>query len=120
MVTHIQWIIYKACPKRLEVFRKPHNKGKFIFAKGIIIVEGWAEEIIPSISKNIGINLTEKGVSIVNAGSLAYNRYAKKIFLRKESPLMSIPIAILDSDVREYDKVKVEESLSIRKKGKQR
>ena len=95
---------YKFLEKFLDT-----TKANLFFAKGIIVVEGWAEEIlIPSISKNIGINLTEKGVSIVNVGSLAYNRYAN-IFLRKEEPLMKIPVAILtDSDVREYEKVKVD------------
>lgn len=95
---------YKFLEKFLDT-----TKANLFFAKGIILVEGWAEEIlIPSISKNIGVNLTEKGISIVNVGSLAYNRYAN-IFLRKEAPLMSIPIAILtDSDIREYQKVLVE------------
>jgi putative ATP-dependent endonuclease of OLD family len=95
---------YKFLEKFLDT-----TKANLFFAKGIILVEGWAEEIlIPSISKNIDVNLTEKGISIVNVGSLAYNRYAN-IFLRKEAPLMSIPIAILtDSDIREYQKVLVE------------
>jgi putative ATP-dependent endonuclease of OLD family len=94
---------YKFLEKFLDT-----TKANLFFAKGIILVEGWAEEIlIPSISKNIGINLTEKGISIVNVGSLAYNRYAN-IFLRKEDPLMTIPIAILtDSDIREYEKALV-------------
>lgn len=94
---------YKFLEKFLDT-----TKANLFFAKGIILVEGWAEELlIPSISKNIGVNLTEKGISIVNVGSLAYNRYAN-IFLRKEAPLMSIPIAILtDSDIREYQKVLV-------------
>ncbi|WP_026714462.1 ATP-dependent nuclease [Flavobacterium daejeonense] len=94
---------YKFLEKFLDT-----TKANLFFAKGIILVEGWAEEIlIPSISKNIGINLTEKGISIVNVGSLAYSRYAN-IFLRKEAPLMTIPIAILtDSDIREYEKVQV-------------
>ncbi|SEA94955.1 putative ATP-dependent endonuclease of the OLD family [Flavobacterium gillisiae] len=92
---------YKFLEKFLDT-----TKANLFFAKGIILVEGWAEEIlIPSISKNIGVNLTEKGISIVNVGSLAYNRYAN-IFLRKQGPFMSIPIAILtDSDIREYQKV---------------
>lgn len=94
---------YKFLEKFLDT-----TKANLFFAKGIILVEGWAEEIlIPSISKNIGINLTEKGISIVNVGSLAYNRYAN-IFLRKEDPLMTVPIAILtDSDIREYEKALV-------------
>jgi len=91
---------YKFLEKFLDT-----TKANLFFAKGVILVEGWAEEIlIPSISKSIGINLTEKGISIVNVGNLAYTRYAN-VFLRKKGPLMSIPVAILtDSDIKEYEK----------------
>ncbi len=66
-------------------------KANLFFAKGVILVEGWSEEIIlPSLAKQLkrqGIikqNLTEAGVSIVNVGSLAFLRYSK-IFLRENS-----------------------------------
>ncbi|MBA3664352.1 MAG: AAA family ATPase [Bacteroidetes bacterium] len=83
------------------------TKANLFFAKGVILVEGWAEEIlIPSVAKSIGINLTEKGVSVVNIGNLAFQKYAS-IFLRKAAPHMTIPIAVVtDSDIRAYDKVK--------------
>jgi len=95
------------------------TKANLFFAKGIILVEGWAEEIlIPSIARMIGINLTEKGVSIVNVGSLAYQRYAD-IFLRKTEPYMLIPIAVLtDSDIRHYEKITVDENSAYRKRDK--
>lgn len=91
------------------------TKSNLFFAKGIILVEGWAEEILlPSIAKSIGINLTEKGVSIVNVGNTAFTQYSK-IFLRRENPKMRIPVSVItDSDVREYEKdtlTKVEDSL---------
>ncbi len=68
-------------------------------------MEGWAEEILlPSIAKAIGINLTEKGVSIVNIGHTGFDHYAK-IYLRQAEPNMKIPVAIItDSDIREYEK----------------
>lgn len=93
---------YKFLEKFLDT-----TKANLFFAKGIILVEGWAEEIlISSVAKNIGINRTEKGVSIVNVGNLAFNRYAN-IFLRKNAPDMANPIAVLtDSDIREYEKIK--------------
>lgn len=80
------------------------TKANLFFAKGVIIVEGWAEEIlIPCIAKKMGINLTERGVSVVNVGSKAYNRFAK-IFLRKNQPDMLVPIAVVtDVDVKEYE-----------------
>ena len=48
-------------------------------------------------------DLTEAGVSVVNVGNTAFLRYSR-IFLRKENPVMGIPVAIItDVDVREYE-----------------
>ncbi len=59
------------------------TKANLFFARGVILVEGWAEEILlPSLAQKAGFNLTEKGVSIVNVGSTAFLRYSK-IFQRK-------------------------------------
>ena len=75
------------------------------FVKGVILVEGWAEEILlPSIAKAINIDLTEKGVSIVNIGNTGFDHYAK-IYIRQTEPFMGIPVAVItDSDIREYEK----------------
>lgn len=91
---------YKFLEKFLDT-----TKANLFFAKGVILVEGWAEEIlIPSIAKAIGINLTEKGVSVVNIGHTGFDHYAK-IYLRKVEPFMTIPVAVItDSDIREYQK----------------
>lgn len=79
------------------------TKSNLFFAKGVILVEGWAEEIlIPSLAKAIGIDLTAKGVSVVNIGNVGFDHYSK-IFLRKNAPFMDIPVAVVtDCDVREY------------------
>ena len=81
------------------------TKSNLFFAKGVILVEGWAEEIlIPSLAKAIGNDLTAKGVSVVNIGNVGFDHYSK-IFLRKDggSP-MKIPVAVVtDCDVREYE-----------------
>lgn len=92
---------YKFLEKFLDT-----TKANLFFAKGVILVEGWAEEIlIPSIAKAVGINLTEKGISIVNIGNTGFDHYSK-IYLRKEEPYMKIPVAVItDSDIREYEKV---------------
>lgn len=87
------------------------TKANLFFAKGVIMVEGWAEEILlPALarkmksSKIISRDLTEAGVSVVNVGNTAFLRYSR-IFLRNEEPVMSIPIAIVtDVDVRCYEK----------------
>lgn len=91
---------YKFLEKFLDT-----TKANLFFAKGVILVEGWAEEILlPSIAKAIGINLTEKGVSIVNIGHTGFDHYAN-IYLRKAEPNMTIPVAVItDSDIREYKK----------------
>lgn len=91
---------YKFLEKFLDT-----TKADLFFAKGVILVEGWAEEIlIPSIAKAIGISLTEKGVSVVNIGHTGFDHYAK-IYLRKEEPFMTIPVAVItDADIREYEK----------------
>jgi putative ATP-dependent endonuclease of OLD family len=91
---------YKFLEKFLDT-----TKANLFFAKGVILVEGWAEEIlIPSIAKAIGINLTEKGISIVNIGNTGFDHYSK-IYLRKEEPYMKIPVSVItDSDIREYEK----------------
>lgn len=84
------------------------TKANLFFAKGIILVEGWAEELLlPSIAKKIGVNLTEKGISIVNVGSTAFLRYSK-IFLREKDldGVMNIPVAIItDLDIKPDDYV---------------
>jgi putative ATP-dependent endonuclease of OLD family len=88
----------------LEIFLDT-TKANLFFSKGLILVEGWAEEIlIPVIARVIGINLTESGVSIINVGSTAYLRFSK-IFQRKTQPLMEIPVAIVtDVDIRTYER----------------
>lgn len=90
---------YKFLEKFLDV-----TKSNLFFAKGIIFVEGWSEEIlIPSIASKMGINLTEKGISVINVGNLGFSNYTN-IFLRKDpSVTMPIPVAVItDVDVPAY------------------
>lgn len=99
---------YKYLQKFLDV-----TKSNLFFAKGLIFVEGWSEEIfLPSFAivlKNNGIitkDLTEAGVSIINVGNLAFLRYVK-IFQRKDNTVIDLPISIItDSDVSKYQKEK--------------
>ncbi|GGK34508.1 hypothetical protein GCM10007962_31190 [Yeosuana aromativorans] len=77
------------------------TKSNLFFAKGVILVEGWAEELfLPALASKIGINLTEKGVSIVNLGNTAFLRYSR-IFKREKEPHLELPVAIItDVDVK--------------------
>lgn len=76
------------------------TKSNLFFAKGVILVEGWAEEIlIPAIAQKMGIDLTQQEVSIVNVGSTAYLHFAR-IFLRQAPPNMNVRCSIVtDLDV---------------------
>ncbi len=76
------------------------TKSNLFFAKGVIIVEGWTEEIlIPALAERIECDLTKNEVSIVNVGSTAYLHFAK-IFLRNDDRKMNIPVSVVtDLDV---------------------
>jgi putative ATP-dependent endonuclease of OLD family len=82
------------------------TKSNLFFAKGVILVEGWSEEILlPEIAKKINCDLTKNEVSIVNVGSTAYLHFAK-VFLREENNKdLKVPVSIVtDFDEREYER----------------
>ena len=88
--------------KFLEMFLDA-TKANLFFAKGVILVEGTAENIlVPTIAEIIGKPLHEYGVSIVNVGNIAFFKYSK-IFLReKEEEKLDIPVAIItDLDIKD-------------------
>jgi putative ATP-dependent endonuclease of OLD family len=79
------------------------TKANLFFARGVVIVEGDAENILlPTLAKILGRDFTEHGVSIVNVGGVGLRRYAR-IFQRKDTAKdgqLSIPVAcITDMDV---------------------
>lgn len=77
------------------------TKANLFFAKGVIMVEGDAENIlIPTLAGLIGMPLHEYGVSIVNVNSTAFLRYAN-IFIRAKGKELEIPVSVItDLDVR--------------------
>jgi putative ATP-dependent endonuclease of the OLD family len=95
--TKLDWSDYKFLQRFLDV-----TKANLFFARGVMIVEGDAENIlIPTIAKLIGMDFSKYGVSIVNVGGVGFRRYAK-IFMRKdEDPsVLDVPVACLaDMDV---------------------
>lgn len=69
------------------------TKSNLFFARGVIIVEGVAEQILlPTIAKLIGLPLEKFGVSIINTGSSGLFRYAR-IFQRQSGKDISIRVA---------------------------
>lgn len=79
------------------------TKSNLFFSRGVIVVEGWSEEmLIPAIAKRIGCDLTTYGVSVVNVGSVALLPYTN-IFLRKDENELGTPVSVVtDLDIRAY------------------
>ncbi|WP_145949552.1 ATP-dependent endonuclease [Paenibacillus sp. Y412MC10] len=77
------------------------TKSNMFFARGVIMVEGDAENLlIPALAEIIGRPLYDYGVSIINVGNLAFKRYAS-IFLRSEGNLLNFPVAVVtDLDLK--------------------
>lgn len=89
---------YKFLSRFLDV-----TKANLFFARGVVIVEGDAENILmPTLAKCIGRDFAEHGVSVVNVGGVGLRRYAK-IFMRKipdQDGAQPTPVAcITDFDV---------------------
>lgn len=80
------------------------TKANLFFAKGIIMVEGDAENIlVPILADILGYPLEKYGISIANVGSTAFLRYSG-IMVRKDGADIGIPVSVItDCDVRPYD-----------------
>jgi len=76
------------------------TKANLFFAKGVVIVEGDAENILlPTIAKVIGRSFSENGITIVKVGSRGLFRYSR-IFQRNDATTMPIRVAcIADRDI---------------------
>lgn len=79
------------------------TKANLFFARGVMIVEGDAENILlPTLARLIGRDFTEYGVSIVNVGGVGLRRYAR-IFQRRDlgkAGQLGNPVAcVTDMDV---------------------
>ncbi len=96
--TQLQSTDYRFLERFLDV-----TKANLFFARGVMIVEGDAENILlPTVAKILGRDFTEHGVSIVNVGGTGLRRYAR-IFLRKNGEKdgqLDVPVSCLtDMDV---------------------
>ena len=80
------------------------TKSNLFFAKGIIMVEGDAENILlPVIANIIGYPLEKYGISIVNVGSTAFLRYSR-IMVRHNGGTIGVPVSVItDCDVKPYE-----------------
>lgn len=77
------------------------TKANLFFARGVVIVEGDAENILlPTLAQLIGRGFTEHGVSIVNVGGVGLRRYARIFQRKKAESRLRIPVAcVTDMDV---------------------
>ncbi len=86
------------------------TKSNLLFAKGVILVEGWSEEILlPALARalkakgEITKDLTQAGVAIINIGNTAFGRYSKIFLRRQEDQPINIPVALItDCDIPVY------------------
>lgn len=76
------------------------TKANLFFARGLIVVEGDAENILlPAIARKIGRSLGKHGVSIVKVGHRGLYRYSR-ILQPLAGPAMPVPVALLsDRDI---------------------
>lgn len=78
------------------------TKANLFFSKGVIFVEGDAENLLmPVIAKLINLPLEKYGVSVVNVGSLAFMRYTNIYKRSQEDLVIETPLAIVtDLDIK--------------------
>lgn len=77
------------------------TKANLFFARGILMVEGDAENLLlPVLADVIDCPLEKHGVSIVNVGSTAFLRFSR-IFLRSNGESIDVPISVItDCDIK--------------------
>lgn len=96
--TNLESSDYRFLQRFLDV-----TKANLFFARGVMIVEGDAENILlPTLAKILDRDFTEHGISIVNVGGVGLRRYAR-IFQRKNEEkdgTLPIPVAcVTDMDI---------------------
>ncbi|BDB29226.1 AAA family ATPase (plasmid) [Cupriavidus sp. P-10] len=79
------------------------TKANLFFARGVVIVEGDAENILlPTLARLVGRDFERFGVSVVNVGGVGLSRYGR-IFMRRNPGIsreLKVPVAcITDMDV---------------------
>lgn len=93
------------------------TKSNLFFCRGLMIVEGDAENLLmPSISKILGMDFTKAGVSLVNVGHTGLSRYANIYSGTDKYPNPGINVACLhDLDLISYPVAKHLKLTSIEK-----
>ncbi|MFB6182318.1 MAG: ATP-dependent endonuclease [Candidatus Magasanikbacteria bacterium] len=104
---------YKFLERFLDV-----TKSNLFFSEGVIMVEGWSEELlIPAIAKHKGLSLTKQGITVVNVAGTSFLRYSK-IFQRKElnKGILDIPVSVVrDLDIKQENKDEYKQKVNERR-----
>ena len=67
-------MLFRSLQRFLDV-----TKANLFFSKGVILVEGWSEEILMyEFAKLVGYDLTERGVAVINVNSLAFRHFPRR------------------------------------------
>lgn len=76
------------------------TKANLFFARGLVIVEGYSENILlPAIARKLDRSFGKHGVSIVNVGHRGLFRYSR-ILQRVDNTPMPVPVALIpDRDI---------------------
>lgn len=76
------------------------TKANLFFARGIVVVEGDAENILlPAIARKLDKSFGKHGVSVVNVGHRGLFRYSR-ILQRADESVISVPVALIpDRDI---------------------
>lgn len=98
------------------------TKSSLLFAKGVILVEGIAEQLLmPEFASKLGLSLTRSGISVVNVGGLSFAAFAA-LFQNGGLPVQCAivtdgdPTIAKDDDgnLEEYDVDDLEQSATAR------
>lgn len=97
-MTHLDASDYRFLERFLD-----STKSNLFFARGVMVVEGDAENILlPVLARLLDRDFSEYGVSVVNVGGVGLGRYAR-IFMRSDAKVdgeISTPVAcVTDLDV---------------------
>lgn len=92
------------------------KRGELLLAKGVILVEGIAEEyIIPKLSMSLGFNLDAKGIFVCNVNCTAFKPYMKLLenlnipyVVITDGDFYTIPIDSKNDDNRNYHVMEID------------
>lgn len=95
--THLEEEDYQFLDRFLDA-----TKANLFFAKGVILVEGFAENLlVPALAELVDKALHKYGISIINVQGTYFERFIK-VFLRKDiNNAMNFPVAVIsDLDIK--------------------